>query len=186
MGKLLLAPMEGSGRRRLRDVLTRVGAYDLAVSEFIRVSGNLLPPRPSDGSAPSSITGSRTRAGTPLVVQLLGSDPACLADNAAQLVELAPAGIDLNFGCPAPTVNRHGGGATLLADPEQLLRIVAAVRRVVPAPKSRLPPRCGSVYAIRRKRSIARGRWPPAVSWRWSCMPAPAPTAIDRRHTGNG
>jgi tRNA-dihydrouridine synthase C len=40
-----------------------------------------------------------------------------MADNAAQLATLAPAGIDLNFGCPAPTVNRHGGGAMLLIDP---------------------------------------------------------------------
>ena len=45
MGKLLLAPMEGLADDILRDVLTRVGAYDLAVSEFIRVSGSLLPAR---------------------------------------------------------------------------------------------------------------------------------------------
>ena len=132
MGKLLLAPMDGLVDDILRDVLTRVGAYDLAVSEFIRVSGSLLPARSFHRSCPELTRGSRTDAGTPVVVQLLGSDPACLAENAAQLVELAPAGIDLNFGCPAPTVNRHGGGATLLADPEQLFRIAAAVRRAIP------------------------------------------------------
>ncbi|MBL8396495.1 MAG: tRNA-dihydrouridine synthase [Candidatus Accumulibacter sp.] len=133
MGRLLLAPMEGLVDDVLRDVLTRVGGYDLAVSEFIRVSGSLLPARAFRRICPELDRGSCTQGGTPVVVQLLGSDPACLADNAAQLIELAPAGIDLNFGCPAPTVNRHGGGATLLADPEQLFRIVAAVRRVVPA-----------------------------------------------------
>ncbi len=132
MGRLLLAPMEGLVDDVLRDVLTRLGAYDLAVSEFLRVSGSMLPVRSFRRICPELGRGSRTDAGTPVVVQLLGSDPACLADNAAQLVELSPAGIDLNFGCPAPTVNRHGGGATLLADPEQLFRIVAAVRRVVP------------------------------------------------------
>ncbi|MBL8392654.1 MAG: dihydrouridine synthase, partial [Candidatus Accumulibacter sp.] len=41
MSRLLLAPMEGLLDDVLRDVLTRVGGYDLAVSEFIRVSGNL-------------------------------------------------------------------------------------------------------------------------------------------------
>jgi tRNA-dihydrouridine synthase C len=56
-----------------------------------------------------------------------------LADNAARLATLGPAGIDLNFGCPAKIVNRHGGGAALLQDPELLQRIVAAVRRAVPA-----------------------------------------------------
>jgi tRNA-dihydrouridine synthase C len=46
---------------------------------------------------------------------------------------MGPHGIDLNFGCPAKVVNRHGGGAALLQDPELLTRIVAAVRRAVPA-----------------------------------------------------
>ena len=67
-----------------------------------------------------------------MLVQLLGSDPACMAENAAQVAELSPVGIDLNFGCPAPTVNRHGGGATLLDDPEGLRQIVSAVRQAVP------------------------------------------------------
>jgi hypothetical protein len=31
---------------------------------------------------------------------------------------LNPPGIDLNFGCPAKVVNRHGGGAALLDEPE--------------------------------------------------------------------
>lgn len=132
MAKLLLAPMEGLADAPMRDVLTRLGGLDGAVCEFVRVSGNLLPPRAFRRICPELLAGSRTAAGTPVSVQLLGSDPVCLAENAAQLAGLAPAGIDLNFGCPAPTVNRHGGGAMLLADPERLLAIVAAVRRAVP------------------------------------------------------
>jgi tRNA-dihydrouridine synthase C len=132
-GKLLLAPMEGLADYVLRDLLTRVGGYHGAVSEFIRVSGTLLPPRAFRRICPELANASRTRAGTPVAVQLLGSDPACLAENAAQLAELSPAGIDLNFGCPAPGVNRHGGGAVLLDDPERLYRIAQAVRRAVPA-----------------------------------------------------
>jgi tRNA-dihydrouridine synthase C len=48
------------------------------------------------------------------------------------LAGLGPAGIDLNFGCPAPTVNRHRGGAVLLDEPALVHQIVAAVRRAVP------------------------------------------------------
>ena len=81
---------------------------------------------------PELLTGGRTGAGTPVRAQLLGSDPACLAENAARLASLGPAGIDLNFGCPAPTVNRHRGGAVLLDEPELVHAIVAAVRRAVP------------------------------------------------------
>lgn len=125
--------MEGLADCVLRDVLTRVGGYDGAVTEFVRVSGSLLPARTFRRICPELDNASLTPAGTPVLVQLLGSDPGCLAENAAQLAELRPAGIDLNFGCPAPTVNRHGGGAMLLDDPEHLGRIVAAVRRAVPA-----------------------------------------------------
>nr|MCU0706632.1 tRNA-dihydrouridine synthase family protein [Fimbriiglobus sp.] len=42
--------------------------------------------------------------------------------------------IDINFGCPAPTVNRHDGGATLLKDPPRVRAVVAAVRAAVPKP----------------------------------------------------
>lgn len=131
--RLLLAPMEGLLDDVLRDVLTRVGAYDWAVSEFMRVSDTLLPHRFYRRACPELDAGGRTAAGTPVRVQLLGSDPALMAENAAHLVELAPPGVDLNFGCPAPTVNRHRGGAALLGEPELLWRIAASVRRAVPA-----------------------------------------------------
>ena len=130
---ILLAPMEGVLDHSLRDVLTRVGGIDRCVSEFIRITDQLLPRRVYTRLMPELLNGSRTPAGTPVRAQLLGSDPACLADNAALLATLAPDGIDLNFGCPAKIVNRHRGGAVLLDEPELVHAIVAAVRRAVPA-----------------------------------------------------
>ena len=130
---LILAPMEGLLDFALRDILTRVGGVDRCVAEFIRVTGTLLPDRVFHRVVPELAHGGRTAAGVPVRVQLMGSDPACLAENAARVAALAPAGVDLNFGCPAKIVNRHGGGAALLQDPELLYRIVAAVRRAVPA-----------------------------------------------------
>jgi tRNA-dihydrouridine synthase C len=56
-----------------------------------------------------------------------------MAENAARLAALQPEGIDLNFGCPAKVVNRHGGGAALLQEPERIAAVVSAVRRAVPA-----------------------------------------------------
>jgi tRNA-dihydrouridine synthase C len=130
---LLLAPMEGLLDHTLRDVLTRVGGIDRCVAEFIRVTGTLLPERVFTRVVPELLTGGRTRAGVPVRLQLMGSDAVCLAENAARAASLGPAGIDLNFGCPAKIVNRHGGGAALLRDPADLHRIVSAVRRAVPA-----------------------------------------------------
>ncbi|RZI82998.1 MAG: tRNA dihydrouridine(16) synthase DusC [Rubrivivax sp.] len=130
---ILLAPMEGLLDFALRDILTRVGGIDRCVSEFIRVTGTLLPDRVFTRIVPELNNGGRTPAGVPVRAQLMGSDPICLAENAGKLAALGPAGIDLNFGCPAKVVNRHGGGAALLQDPELLATIVSAVRRAVPA-----------------------------------------------------
>jgi len=125
--------MEGLLDFVLRDVLTRVGGWDRCVSEFIRITDQLLPERVFLRIMPELAQGSRTAAGVPVRGQLLGSDPACMADNAARLAEMGSIGVDLNFGCPAKVVNRHGGGAVLLQDPEQIHRIVSAVRAAVPA-----------------------------------------------------
>jgi tRNA-dihydrouridine synthase C len=146
---ILLAPMEGLLDFVLRDVLTRVGGIDRCVSEFIRVTGTLLPNRAFIRVMPELLNGGRTPAGVPVRAQLMGSDVVCLAENAAKLAELGPAGIDLNFGCPAKIVNRHGGGAALLDDPELIGRIVTAVRAAVPQPmpvsaKMRLGVNCSS------------------------------------------
>lgn len=131
--KILLAPMEGLLDFVLRDILTRVGGVDRCVSEFIRITDQLLPERVFTRIVPELHHGGRTPAGVPVRAQLLGSDPVCMAENAARLAALGPAGIDLNFGCPAQVVNRHGGGAALLKEPETIHAIVSAVRRAVPA-----------------------------------------------------
>ena len=130
---LLLAPMEGLLDFVLRDVLTRVGGVDRCVSEFIRITGTLLPDKVFLRYVPELHHGGCTLAGVPVRAQLLGSDPVCMAENAARLAALGPEGIDLNFGCPAKVVNRHGGGAALLQEPERIASLVAAVRRAVPA-----------------------------------------------------
>lgn len=130
---LLLAPMEGLLDCTLRDILTRVGGVDRCVSEFIRVTDRLLPDRVFTRIVPELLNQGRTPAGVPVRPQLLGSDPVALADNAAALAALGAPGVDLNFGCPAKVVNRHGGGAALLDEPELIARIVAEVRRAVPA-----------------------------------------------------
>jgi tRNA-dihydrouridine synthase C len=129
---LVLAPMEGLLDYPLREVLTAIGGVDRCVSEFIRITDQLMPDRVFTRIVPELLHGGRTRAGVPVRPQLLGSDPNCMAENAARLAALGPEGIDLNFGCPAKVVNRHGGGASLLREPEALHRVVAAVRRAVP------------------------------------------------------
>ena len=60
---LLLAPMEGLLDFTLRDILTRAGGVDRCVSEFIRVTGTLLPERVFTRVVPELNDGGRTPAG---------------------------------------------------------------------------------------------------------------------------
>ncbi|MDP3515417.1 MAG: tRNA-dihydrouridine synthase [Sulfuritalea sp.] len=133
LGKIVLAPMEGLADDVLRAVLTAAGGYDWCVTEFVRVTTTVLPHSCYTRLSPELKQGSRTASGTPVRIQLLGSDPAVMAANAAHLALLMPFGIDLNFGCPTPLVNRNRGGAALLDEPELLRRIAGAVRAAVPA-----------------------------------------------------
>lgn len=131
--KIALAPMEGLVDDAMRSVLTSIGGIDWCVTEFIRVTNSLLPVKTFHRLAPELLNGSRTATGTQVRLQLLGSDADWLAENAVRACELGAPVIDLNFGCPAPTVNRHRGGAVLLKEPETLFSIVNKVRQAVPA-----------------------------------------------------
>lgn len=133
MSRILLAPMEGLADPLMRNVLTAVGGYDWGICEFIRVTESVLPNRTFLRTCPELHNGSLTDCGTPMRVQLLGSDPHFMAANARRLVKHRPAGVDINFGCPAPTVFRHRGGSALLGEPDLLHDIVSAVRAMVPA-----------------------------------------------------
>jgi tRNA-dihydrouridine synthase C len=124
--------MEGLVDPVMRDIISRIGGIDRAVTEFVRVSDLVLPKRVYLRLAPELQQGGMTANGTPVYVQLLGSDPDRLAGCAQQLVELQAPGIDLNFGCPAKTVTRNRGGSILLREPELIHSIVSAVRQAVP------------------------------------------------------
>ncbi|TGL62115.1 tRNA dihydrouridine(16) synthase DusC [Leptospira ognonensis] len=130
--RLLLAPMEGLLDYYLREIITSVGGIDFCVSEFIRVNNTLLPSRRFYRTVPELRNGCMTTSGVPVRVQILGSDPICMAENAAKVASLGAVGIDINFGCPAPTVNRNRGGAALLKEPQLMYEIVRAVRAAVP------------------------------------------------------
>ena len=130
--RLILAPMEGVIDHTMRELLTGLGSIDRCVTEFVRVSERLLPPRVYHRLCPELETGGTTPSGVPVYVQLLGGKPTLMAENAARAAELGAPGIDLNFGCPAKTVNASDGGSIILREPRRVHDIVAAVRSAVP------------------------------------------------------
>ncbi len=130
--KLFLAPMEGFTDWVMRDLLTELGDIDQCTTEFLRVTDHVHSEAVFYKNCPELLTGSRTRSGTPVFIQLLGGKADVLAANALRATELGALGIDLNFGCPAKTVNRHDGGASLLQFTDRLYNIVKTVREAVP------------------------------------------------------
>lgn len=129
---LYLAPMEGVIDHQVRLLLTELGGLEGCVTEFVRVTRSALPRRTFVRYAPELDQQCLTPSGVTVKLQLLGGDPDWLALNARRAHEWGARAIDLNFGCPAKTVNRNDGGACLLRQPERLYRIVGAVRQALP------------------------------------------------------
>lgn len=131
--RLGLAPMEGVVDPVLRSIYSQIGGYDHMVTEFIRITQQLLPKEIFYKYCPELLTGGKTSTGVPVYIQLLGSSPEYLYENANRAYELGSLGLDMNFGCPAKTVNRHDGGATLLKNPDRIYQILHHLRVNLPS-----------------------------------------------------
>lgn len=130
---IALAPMDGLVDGAMREILCAQGGIDHCVTEFIRVTQQPVTDKIFHRYCPELVNAGKTRSGVPVHVQLLGSDANRMAENAYRAVELGAPAIDLNFGCPAKTVNRHQGGAVLLQYPDVLFEVASNVRKAVPS-----------------------------------------------------
>ena len=137
---LALAPMDGVTDGSYREVLTAMfggrSGISVCVSEFVRVTHApvgapvILRHCPELRDSPERRRG-HTLAGVPVFVQLLGGEPRWMMETAETAARLGAPGIDLNFGCPAKTVNNSDGGATLLKQPCRVEAVTKAVRTAV-------------------------------------------------------
>lgn len=130
--RLILAPMQGLVDDVMRDVLTRIGGFDACVSEFVRVTHTVHGRGMWLKLVPELEYNAQTFAGIDCTVQILGSDAENMALNALEALKYGAKKIDINFGCPAPTVNRHQGGSVLLREPQRIEHIVKTVRAALP------------------------------------------------------
>lgn len=130
--RVLLAPMEGVLDPLVRELLTEINNYDLCVTEFVRVVNTLLPKKTFYRLSPELLNQGYTKSGIPVRVQLLGSSPEWMAENAVRAIDLGSQGIDINCGCPAKKVTGSDGGASLLKNPEQIYQITQSIRKAIP------------------------------------------------------
>ena len=116
----------------MRALQGEAGAFTFAISEFVRVNQEAVPKKVFLRYTPELLTDGLSPTGLPVQVQLLGGDANRMAESAVIACEAGAQAIDINFGCPAPTVNRNDGGATLLKYPKRIREIVSAIRAAVP------------------------------------------------------
>ena len=120
--------MEGVGDRAFRRAMASIGGFDQACTEFLRVPSNahvasLAKRYQADETYP-----------IPQAVQLMGSDPALMADMAREVAKRGAPRIDLNCGCPSNTVTGKGAGSSLLKEPNHLYAVAKAMVEAVDVP----------------------------------------------------
>src|SRR6056297_660181 len=108
---VVLAPMAGVTNVAFRALCRRFGG-GLYVSEMVGARGLV------EGDARSQLKAAFGPGEQPRSIQLYATDPADASAAVRRLTEGDPSAgrapvdhLDLNFGCPAPKVTRHGGGA---------------------------------------------------------------------------
>jgi tRNA-dihydrouridine synthase B len=143
-----LAPMAGVTDLPFRQLCARFGA-GLLVGEMVHSDPALR------GSRKSRQRQRHDLEIQPRSVQIVGNDPARMAEAARHNLASGAQVIDINMGCPAKKVCRKAAGSALLADEALVRDILQAVVSAVDAPVT-LKIRTGSDPAHRNGVSIAR------------------------------
>jgi tRNA-dihydrouridine synthase B len=125
---LVLSPMAGVTDISFRRLLKRRGGIGLTVSEFISVEG-LTRNNPKSKRQMRFYEAER-----PFAVQIFGAQAERMRMAAEMAEEVGADILDVNCGCPAPKVVKHGGGSALLRDLPRLETILKEVKKAISIP----------------------------------------------------
>src|ERR687884_1430354 len=125
---LVLSPMAGVTDYTFRRLIKRRGGVGLVVSEFISVEG-LTRNNPKSKRQMHFDEEER-----PFAVQIFGGQPERMAMGAEMAEEVGADILDVNCGCPAPKVVKHGGGSGLLKDHSRLETILKEIKKAITIP----------------------------------------------------
>src|SRR5437879_743419 len=125
---LILSPMAGVTDVSFRRLLKRRGGIGLTVSEFISVEG-LTRSNPKSKRQMRFYEDER-----PFAAQIFGGQPERMRLAAEMAEEIGADLLDVNCGCPAPKVVKHGGGSGLLKDHPRLETILKEIKKAITIP----------------------------------------------------
>lgn len=117
----------------MRALIADLGGFHYGVSEFVRVGVAVVRAEQILREIPDLRGPVFGRVTLPLQLQILGDSPEFMAATAVEGCIAGARAVDINFGCPAPTILRRSGGAALLRTPCAITEIVRAVRDTLPA-----------------------------------------------------
>ena len=123
---LSVAPMMDRTDRHFRFLFRCVSKHSLLYTEMVTAGAILHGDR-------SRILGYHP-AEHPIALQLGGDDPKTLAECAHIAEDLGFDEVNLNVGCPSDRVQKGRFGACLMAEPERVADVVAAMRSTVSVP----------------------------------------------------
>ncbi|MFU8891293.1 MAG: tRNA dihydrouridine synthase DusB [Anaerosomatales bacterium] len=131
-GSVVLGPMAGITEAPFRGICKRMGAR-LTYTEMVSAKGLHYNP----DSAVSKALLTLDAGEVPCAVQIFGSEPEIMADQASRIVEERAgdvALVDINMGCPMTKVTAKGEGAALMRTPELAAEIVSKVAEACSVP----------------------------------------------------
>jgi nifR3 family TIM-barrel protein len=126
-GRVWIAPMTGVSDLPFRRAASRLGATYVA-TEMVACAE-------LSRGRPDVVRRAAVGEGLPLmVIQLVGRDPAHIAEGAKTAARAGAQLIDLNFGCPAKEVTGALCGSALMREPELAARLISAAVESVEVP----------------------------------------------------
>ena len=125
---LVLSPMAGVTDYSFRRMAKRRGGIGLTVSEFISVEGL------TRGNPKSKRQMRFWEEERPFAVQIFGGEAQRMRMAAEMAEEVGADILDVNCGCPAPKVVKHGGGSGLLRDLPRLETILKEIKKAISIP----------------------------------------------------
>ncbi len=122
-GIIALAPLDGITDSAFRQIVDEIGKPDMLFTEFIPVAGL------SKGRTILLNGLVKHVSETPIIAQFFGKEPEYFYNAFFIAAALGFNGVDVNMGCPDPSVVRKGGGAGLINDPETAKKIILALQK---------------------------------------------------------
>jgi tRNA-dihydrouridine synthase len=127
---LVLAPLADVTDAAFRRVIAKYGKPDVMWTEFVSADGLIRATEEGKKKLMTDLI--YTKEERPIVAQLFGGHEEYMEKAVKLCADLGFDGIDINMGCPDKSVEKQGGGAAMIKNPENARTVIRAAKRGAP------------------------------------------------------